>query len=296
VKGSGNMGIASISVVIPTYYRSNDLAELFESILIQTIMPLEVIVVDDTPTNEIKALCEDYGVKFKLLDIELTYVKNLKERSSAIARNIGAKMTKGDIIMFFDSDIVIYPNYMENILDAFQNYPNALGVQGWVPNIRELKTHPLVKSIEMIFDVYDVHDKFVKDQFKYNRYPTTLTRIINCEHLEGATMSFKRQVLKEFQFDENLKKYSYLEDMLFGCSVRKRYPNSLYMTPYAKYIHKWNPEGRLEAKELKKLKRTYTQYVLTKVFGFKGAFLFFKQDMGRLILEILAKVSSLVKR
>lgn len=112
--------------MIPTYYRSNDLAELFESILRQTIMPLEVIVVDDTPTNEIKALCEDYGVKFKLLDIELTYVKNSKERSITIARNICAKMTEGDIIMFFDNDIVPYPNYMENILDVFQNYPNAL--------------------------------------------------------------------------------------------------------------------------------------------------------------------------
>jgi cellulose synthase/poly-beta-1,6-N-acetylglucosamine synthase-like glycosyltransferase len=286
------MGIASISVVIPTYYRSKDLAELFESILRQTILPLEVIVVDDTPTNEIKLLCEDYGVKFKLLDIELTHVKNPKERSITIARNIGAKMAKGDIIMFFDSDVVLYPDYMENILDVFQNYPNALGVQGWKPNI-EPKTNLLTKSIEMIFDQI----RFVEEEkCKYNQYPTVLTRIINCEHLEGATMSFKRHVIEEFRFDENLKKYAWMEDALFGFSVRKRYPNSLYITPYAKYVHKWSPEGRPEAKKLKKLKRIYGQYVLTKVFGFKGAFIFFKQDMGRLILAILSKVSSLVKR
>jgi cellulose synthase/poly-beta-1,6-N-acetylglucosamine synthase-like glycosyltransferase len=292
VKGSENMGIASISVVIPTYYRSNDLAELFGSILKQTIMPLEVIVVDDTPTNEIRALCEDYGVKFKLLNIELIHVKNPKERSITIARNIGAKMAKGDIIMFFDSDVFLYPDYMENILDVFQNYPNALGVQGW-DYIRKPNKNLLTTSIEIIFDQI----RFVKEeQCKYNQYPTALTRIINCEHLEGANMSFKRQVMEEFQFDENLKKYTWMEDTLFGFSVRKRYPNSLYMTPYAKYIHKWSPEGRVEAKELKKLKRIYGQYVLTKVFGFKGAFLFFKQEMGRLILEILEKVSSLLKR
>jgi hypothetical protein len=87
-----------------------------------------------------------------------------------------------------------------------------------------------------------------------------------------------------------------MEDTLFGFSVRKRYPNSLYITPYVKCIHKWSPEGRLKAKELKKLKRIRQQYVLTRVFGFKGAFLFFRQDMGRIILEILAKVSSLVNR
>jgi len=288
------MGILSISVVIPTYYRSNDLAELFESILRQTIMPLEVIVVDDTPTNEIKALCEDYGVKFKLLDIELAYLKNSRERSITIARNIGARMAKGGIIMFFDSDVVLNPDYMENILNAFQNYPNALGVQGWMPNIREPRKTLLVKSIEMIFDPH--YHRFIKEEkCKYNRYPTTLTRIINCEHLEGAAMSFKHHVLEEFQFDENLKKHTYMDDMLFGFSVRKRYPNSLYITPYAKYMHKWSEKGRGEPNEYRKLKRIYQQYVLIKVFGFKGAFLLFKHDIGRLILEILTKVSSLAK-
>jgi GT2 family glycosyltransferase len=287
------MNTMSASVVIPSYYRSNDLAELFESILRQTIIPIEVIVVDDTPTNEIKALCQDYGGKFRRFDSELTYIKNPKERSTTTARNIGAKMTKGDIIMFFDSDIVLYPDYIEKILAVFRNYPNALGVQGWITNIRKPKINPLAERFEMIFSVHDV---FVEDQCKYNRYPITLTRIINCEHLEGATMSFRHQVLEEFQFDENLKKYAYMEDMLFGFSIRKRYPNSLYITPYAKCIHKWTLEGRLETKELRKLERINRQYVLSKVFGFKGAFLLFKQDMGFLIQEIVAKVSSLVKR
>jgi len=279
--------------VIPTYYRSNDLADLFESIMRQTIMPSEVIVVDDTPIDEIKALCEDYAVKFKLLSIELTYVKNRKERSLTIARNIGAKMTKGDIIMFFDSDVVLDSTYMEKILDVYQNYSNAQGVEGWITNLEKPRLNPLDASIELIFDV---HDKLVKEECKYNRYPIILSRIINCEHLEGATMSFKRQILEEFQFDENLKKYCFTEDWLFGSIVRKRYPNSLYITPYAKCIHKWSREGRGETKEFLKLKRAYLQYAMTKVFGFKGAFVFFKQDMGRLLLGAHAKVSKLVKR
>lgn len=52
----------------------------------------------------------------------------------------------------------------------------------------------------------------------------------------------------------------------------------------------------METKELRKLERIYRHYVLAKVFGFKRAFLLFKQDTGFLILEIEAKVSSLVKR
>jgi len=259
----------------------------------QTMMPLEVIVVDDTPVNEIKALCEDYSVKFKLLGIELTYIKNWRERSLTIARNIGAKMTKGDIIMFFDSDVVLDSKYMEKILDVYQNYPNAKGVEGWITNVENPRLNPLEAIIELIFDV---HDKPVKDKCKYNRYPISLSRIINCEHLEGATMSFKRQMLDEFQFDESLRKYCFTEDWLFGSSVRKRYANSLYITPHAKCIHKWSRQGRDETKEFGKLKRAYLQYAMTKVFGFKGAFVFFKQETGRLLLGAHAKVSKLVKR
>jgi glycosyltransferase involved in cell wall biosynthesis len=52
------------SVIIPTYYRREDLAELFDSLLRQTVKPFEVIVVDDTPTDEIAVLCDIFKVQF----------------------------------------------------------------------------------------------------------------------------------------------------------------------------------------------------------------------------------------
>jgi glycosyltransferase involved in cell wall biosynthesis len=53
-----------ISVIIPTYFRKKDLAELFECLLAQTYKPFEVIVVDDTPNDDIRHLCEEYRTKF----------------------------------------------------------------------------------------------------------------------------------------------------------------------------------------------------------------------------------------
>ena len=119
-----------VSVVIPTYFRPNDLSELLESILMQSIKPLEVIIVDDTPSNVIEEIYEAYDSKFKRFNIKLAYVRNYKERSAAIARNIGACTAKGDIVLFLDSDVVLHPRYMEGILKVFEKKENALGVQG----------------------------------------------------------------------------------------------------------------------------------------------------------------------
>ena len=50
-----------VSVIIPTYNRERDLRELFESLLVQTDKPAEVIIVDDTPGNEIDNLARNIG-------------------------------------------------------------------------------------------------------------------------------------------------------------------------------------------------------------------------------------------
>lgn len=55
----------NVSVVIPTHYRSKDLSELFESLLRQTVKPIEVIVVDDTPSNVIEKVCEHINASLK---------------------------------------------------------------------------------------------------------------------------------------------------------------------------------------------------------------------------------------
>lgn len=59
-------------------------------------------------------------------------------------------------------------------------------------------------------------------------------------------MAFRREILRQFKFDESLKGYSYMEDLLLSHSIHKKYPNSLYITPYAKCIHKVSREGRTE--------------------------------------------------
>ncbi|MGC9097105.1 MAG: glycosyltransferase family 2 protein, partial [Infirmifilum sp.] len=83
--------IASISIVVPTYDRTESIKRLFKSILDQDISPLEVIIVDDTPSSDVEELCKKWHPLFAEKGVELIYLRNPRRRSAAVARNVGAE-------------------------------------------------------------------------------------------------------------------------------------------------------------------------------------------------------------
>lgn len=276
---------SKISVVIPTYYRQFDLSELFDSILRQTINPFEVIVVDDhTPNDTIKIVCEEYKTKFEKINIDIKYIRNPGEKGITTARNIGIENASGDLILFFDSDMILYPEFIEKIIEVFKDNSNALGVQGWmIENKKFAKIIYFYNFFAKIF--YLSHSS--RNSCKFNEYPVLLTKIINCTWMSGGNMAFKRNVFSEFRFDENLTKYCYMEDKLFSHSIFKKYPNSLFITPYAKCIHKSSKSGRMPDKQLKENKLRSRKYVLTKLFDFKGLLIYYWQNIGLSIIRCM---------
>jgi GT2 family glycosyltransferase len=269
----------TVSVVVPTYYRVDDLSGLFDSLLRQTVKPFEVIAVDDTPDDVIRALCEEYEPMFESVGSKLFYVRNPGARSLTISRNVGVKLAGGELIMLLDSDVILHQNYIEKIMEVFRKYPDALGVQGWITNFEKGNVPRFIQILNKVFFL----GQSAKNSCKFFEYPVVLTKIINCERLSGANMTFKREVFDKFKFDENLQKYSYMEDVLFSHSIFKKHPKGLFITPYAKCVHKSSEAGRVESEELKRLSNEYSKYVLIKLFGSKGALLYFWQNVGTTI-------------
>ncbi len=190
----------------------------------QTVKPKEVIIVDDTPVDAVRQLVEVHLVKARIEGVDLIYIKNPKERSTSIARNIGAKIAKGDVILFVDSDIVLYPGYIKGLLKTYKEHPEAVGITGWIRNLPtqtyvQNKRDYFFESFKRLFLLF--HNS--KDSCSFFEYPIALTRTIGCQRFVGANMSFRRSLFNEFLFDENLKGYAYWEDALFSGSVNKKY-------------------------------------------------------------------------
>lgn len=89
-----------VSVIIPTFNRSNKLCRAYQSVCQQTRKPEEVIIIDDgsyLPINLEKKELYCIGIK--------TIIKrNKKNLGACQARNLGAKIATGDILMFLDDD------------------------------------------------------------------------------------------------------------------------------------------------------------------------------------------------
>jgi len=295
-----------VSVIVPTYFRAHDLSELLDSILRQTVKPFEVIVVDDTPNDSVKEVCDKFREIFREFGIDLIYVRNPRERSSAIARNVGAERARGDIIMFFDSDIILMPNYIEEILKIFKEKKDAIGVQGWiVPTwLIPLKKEWTASKNKKYFLIRYLLDQLIrklfilraysKNECRFGRYPLILTKVINCERLSGCNMAFRRDVFSRFRFDENLKGYAYMEDLLFTYSLFKEFPHGLYMTPYAKCIHKRSSEGKELNEKWEAHLNWCRKYVLTKLFGWRGAVIYYWQSIGIKLLQLKAKLGKIL--
>lgn len=106
--------IPSISVVIPAYNRANTIRRCLDSVLAQTVSPLEIIVVDDRSTDETVQIVQNYtDPKVRIIILE-------KNSGAQVARNRGIREAKGDWIAFQDSDDEWLPNKLEKQICALE--------------------------------------------------------------------------------------------------------------------------------------------------------------------------------
>jgi len=279
-----------VSIIIPTYNRVKDLDECLDSIIVQTTLPKEVIIVDDSDNDEIGNLITHRRNEFKEKDILLRYVRNERERSLAIARNIGVENATGDIILYLDSDVVLDKDYIKEILKVYKEKPDTLGVQGLIQSKRDDRV--IVKFADAFKKVFYIYSK-EKNRCRVSpsfgvTYPSFCDEIIECEWLSGANHSYRKQILQDFKFDEKLKKYSYDEDTDISYRIFKKYPGSLFMTPHAKLIHKASEEGRHLRKEVIYINTVYQTYLFYKNIdqNLKNKLIFLWNRIGHLIVNI----------
>ena len=108
-----------VTVCIPTHNDAHVLQTAIESALVQTVSPLEIIVVDDGSENEVKLLVdEDHPDKFPHIDVRVVRVTN---RGLPAARNTGLMLARTEAIVFLDADDTIDPTFIEKTLPFFQD-------------------------------------------------------------------------------------------------------------------------------------------------------------------------------
>lgn len=102
-----------VTVIIPTYKRTVEyLSRAVSSVLEQTYPNVEIIVIDDSPSNYEKR--NDIKLFMKSLETEkIRYYQNQKNMGGSLARNRGISLSKGSFITFLDDDDEYKPEKIE---------------------------------------------------------------------------------------------------------------------------------------------------------------------------------------
>src|SRR5690606_1022644 len=108
-----------VSIIIPTYNRAHLLGETLDSVLAQTYTNWECIIVDDGSTDTTADILKTYCDK----DARFQYHKrpDIYQSGGNGARNYGLVLSKGEYVQWFDSDDIMYDNYIELKVEEFKN-------------------------------------------------------------------------------------------------------------------------------------------------------------------------------
>jgi glycosyltransferase involved in cell wall biosynthesis len=141
-----------ISVVIPAYNAEKTVLTTIESVLNQTYLNFELIVINDGSTDHTLDLIH------KIKDSRLK-VHSFENAGLPSARNRGIKLASGEFVSFIDADDLWSPDKLESQIMALQGKPNAAVAYSWTLFI-DGEGH-LLKVVDTAFYEGDVYKQLL---------------------------------------------------------------------------------------------------------------------------------------
>ncbi|MBI4707249.1 MAG: glycosyltransferase family 2 protein [Candidatus Omnitrophica bacterium] len=280
------------SVVIPTKDRPADIQKCVGSIIVQTVLPDELIIVDSSSTgisSENQINCENIvGDKIGLIYLRSSPGVNKQ-------RNLGAEKASGEIILFLDDDVVLHADYIEKILEVYKLKDDAKlgGVQGSLFNYYNPNW---INGVFKKFFFMTRASKNEKGRFLPSLgyvYILEPKGIIEVEAMPAGLCSFYKKVFNKFKFDEDFDRCTDLE---ISYRVSRNY--KLYQTPFALLTHNHSESTHLPARDFnrKMLINAYNLHRKHTPGKLKNHIAYCWSVVGEVILNTIKSIKALDAR
>ena len=199
-------GAPSIAVVIPLFNGSRYIEEAILSVCRQTLLPSEVVVVNDGSTDASREIVE------RLAKIHPITLLNIPNRGQSVARNAGVRASRSGLIAFLDQDDTWYKTHLEELVQPFL-VPSDPPL-GWVySNVDEIDQDGNLVCRSFLNLMPALHPKkHLSDCLRENMFVVPSASLVSREAFEEAGA-----------FDERLCGYE--DDDLFMRIFRRGYDN-----------------------------------------------------------------------
>lgn len=134
---------ATVDIVIPVYNAKEFVVECIESIIKYTTVKYRIVIVDDCSTDGISEILDEYADKYNFIVVH-HHVQNVGYTANV---NKGFEIAETEWVLLLNSDTVVTPYWLENMLEAtceegvaiigplgnaasWQSVPNVLSSQG----------------------------------------------------------------------------------------------------------------------------------------------------------------------
>lgn len=129
-----------VSVIIPVYNAGKFLTETIESVLSQSLVDFQLILVNDGSTDNSAFICEDYVKKEERIQYFIQ-----KNSGVSVARNLGLSYACGEYVFFLDSDDTLDSEFLKTSYNAAKKQNTDITIIGKqfcerLPNVAALPT------------------------------------------------------------------------------------------------------------------------------------------------------------
>ncbi len=108
-----------VTVVVGVYNRASAIVACLDSLLASTFVDYEVVLVEDASTDDSAEVLEQYLAEHAGAPLRL--LRNPRNLGASGARNVGVEAACGDLVLFTDSDCVVEPTWIEELVKTFRS-------------------------------------------------------------------------------------------------------------------------------------------------------------------------------
>lgn len=185
-----------VSIIIPAFNRAHLIGETLDSIIAQSYINWECLVVDDGSTDTTVSVIEEYVENDSR--IKLFKRPDSKPKGANACRNIGLNEAEGDYIVFFDSDDLMTENHLE---------VKVIGM-------REFDCDYVITKTQY----FNYNNDGINKYYQFDKFPITPYNYVS-QKINWLTydICLKASLAKSISFNENLQsgqEYNYFSKLV----------------------------------------------------------------------------------